>query len=304
MKRSTQRDYSERVTRVLVYIQGNLDRELSLEELAGVAYFSPFHFHRIFRGMLGESVKEHVRRLRLERAALRLRNTSRSVLEVALEAGYESHEAFSRAFKTMAGESPSSFRARRDAVPRPPVPSGVHYRLDGDLRSQEIQWPTKRGGMQVTVKKLESMRVAFLRHVGPYSECGATWDKLLPGLGARGLLGAGTILLGLCHDDPEVTPAEKLRYDACVSIDDDFEPEGDVGVQTIAGGDYAETTHAGPYDKLGDTYAELFGRWRPTSGREPRSAPCVEIYLNDPDSTEPEELLTDVHVPLEARGRS
>ncbi len=158
--------------------------------------------------------------------------------------------------------------------------------------------------MQVTVKKLEPVRVAFLRHVGPYSECGATWDKLLPGLGARGLLGAGTIFLGLCHDDPEVTPAEKIRYDACVSIDDDFEPEGDVGVQTIAAGDYAVTTHAGPYDKLGDTYAGLFERWMPTSGREPRSAPCMEIYLNDPDSTDPADLLTDVHVPLEARRRS
>jgi AraC family transcriptional regulator len=153
MKESTRRDYTERMTRVLVFIQENLDHELGLEELARVAFFSPFHFHRIFRGMLGESVKEHVRRLRIERAALRLRNTSRSVIDVALETGYESHEAFSRAFKAMLGESPSSFRARRRAVPPPAVPSGVHYRPEGDLRSQEIHWPPE-GGTQMRVWKV------------------------------------------------------------------------------------------------------------------------------------------------------
>lgn len=305
MKESTRRDYTERVMRVLVYIQRSLDRELSLQELAGVADFSPFHFHRIFRGMLGESVKEHVRRLRLERAALRLRHTRRSVIDIALEAGYEAHEAFSRAFKSMSGESPSSFRARRQReVALPPIPSGVHYRPDGALRSEEIHWPVEGGiQMQVTVKELKPMRVAFMRHVGPYSQCGGTWDALLTRLGAEGWLGAGTMFLGLCHDDPDVTPHENLRYDACVTVDDTFEPEGDVGVEEIAGGDYAVTTHVGPYETLANTYAYLFGQWMPTSGREPRSAPCVEVYLNDPVSTEGEDLLTDVHVPLEARKR-
>ncbi|MCZ6794322.1 MAG: AraC family transcriptional regulator [Planctomycetota bacterium] len=305
MRESTRRDYAERLTRVLVHIQGNLDRDLSLEALAGVASFSPFHFHRIFRGLLGESVKEHVRRLRLERAALRLRNTDRSVVDIAFEAGYESHEAFSRAFKGMSGESPSSFRARRRSVPLPPVPSGVHFRPDGDLSSEEIDWPaTGQPSMQVTVKPLTPMRVAFLRHVGPYSQCGETWDELLPRLGAAGWLGAGTTFLGLCHDDPEVTPSGKLRYDACVTVGDEFEPDGDVGAQTVTGGDYAVATHSGPYDDLGNTYASLFGQWMPASGREPRSAPCLEVYLNDPGSTEPEDLLTEVHVPLEGRRRS
>ncbi len=159
--------------------------------------------------------------------------------------------------------------------------------------------------MNVTIQRIEPMRVAFLRHVGPYNEVSATWDKLLPGLGKEGLLGGDSRFIGICHDDPEVTPAEKIRYDACVTIDTSFTLMGDIGLQTIAGGEYAVTTHFGSYDKLGRTYAKLFGQWLPRSGRELRSLPCFEIYLNDLESTEPEELLTDIYVPLEpTRARS
>ena len=104
--------------------------------------------------------------------------------------------------------------------------------------------------------------------------------------------------MGICHDDPEATAPEEIRYDACVAVDSSFEPEGEIQVQVIAGGEYAVTTHVGPYDQLEETYAALCGQWLPQSGRELRSCPCFEIYLNDPEGTEPEELITDVHLPL------
>ena len=99
MKKSTEQLYRERILKVLVFIQRNLDSELSLDEFARVAHFSPYHFHRVFRGIVGESLQEHIRRLRLERAAMRLKHTDWTVLEIALEACYETHEAFTRAFR-------------------------------------------------------------------------------------------------------------------------------------------------------------------------------------------------------------
>jgi AraC family transcriptional regulator len=102
------------------------------------------------------------------------------------------------------------------------------------------------------------------------------------------------------HDDPEVTPPDKVRYDACLVVDAPLKPEGDVGVQEISGGDYATATHQGPYEKLGETYARLCGEWLPGSGRELRSAPSLEIYRNSPMNTAPENLLTDVYLPLES----
>jgi len=295
MRTLTLNDYKRRLLRVLVHIQQHLDEPLPLERLAEVACFSPYHFHRVFKGMVGESVKEYVRRLRLERAASRLKLGSASVVDIALEAGYDSHEAFTRSFRNAFGRSPSRFRLVRRRVP-PPAPSGVHYDESITMRFRTLN---RGGSMKVEIKQLKPMRAAFMRHVGPYDEVGETWDRFLTLMGKDGYLGGNPMMFGICHDDPEVTPRVKIRYDACLSVDEDFAPTGDIGVQTVAGGRYAMTTHAGPYNQLGKTYAEFLGQWMPRNGHELRNAPCFEIYVNDPYSTPPEELLTDIYAPLQ-----
>ncbi len=298
MKQTTFKDYQARMLRVLVYIQQNLDSDLSIEQLARVAYFSPFHFHRIFRGMVGESLLAHIRRIRLERAAQRLKAGTESILDIALEAGYESNEAFTRAFRNLLGVTPSRFRAGSRREPIPPAPAGIHY---GAESHPDGFRPLETGGgtMEVKIVRRERERIAFVRHVGPYDRCAQAWARLLSRLGPDGWVGADATMLGVCHDDPDVTPPEKIRYDACVTVADRFEPEGDIGLQTLPAGDYAMTTHQGPYAELGRTYSLLCGEWIPRSGRLLRGAPCLEIYLNDPEGTEPEELLTDIYVPLE-----
>jgi len=270
MRPETERTYQERVLRVLVHIQEHLDEALPLEELARVACFAPHHFHYIFGAMVGESVKEHVRRLRLERAAHRLLFSNQPVTRIAFDAGYETHESFTRAFRAMFGTSPSHFRTRQREHWRRPVPSGIHYLPEGRL--EEFK-PMQRGGppMNVRIETLKPMKVAFLRHVGPYDDegVGRIWQKLCAWAAQHGLLGGGAKLIGISHDNPHVTPAEKLRYDACIATDQPFEPEGDIGTRVIPGGEYAVTTHRGPYEKLPETYALLYGDWMPKSGREP-----------------------------------
>src|SRR5262245_7122707 len=105
MTTPTEQTYRQRILKVQLFIQEHLDEELSLERLARVAHFSPYHFHRIFRGLVGEGVTEHVRRLRLESAAVALKTTERSIIQVALDAGYGTHEAFTRAFRQQFGVS-------------------------------------------------------------------------------------------------------------------------------------------------------------------------------------------------------
>jgi AraC family transcriptional regulator len=300
MKPQTEQTYRERILKVLVYIQEHLDEATDLEELAAVACFSPYHSHRTFRGMVGESVKEHIRRLRLERAAYGLKRTNRPITRIALDAGYETHESFTRAFGTMFGRSPSEFRREHREVPAPQTRSGVHYVADGTLENFK---PVSTGGptMDVRIENVAPMRVAFIRHTGPYDQVGTTWGQLMAWAGQHGLSGPQSKMLGLCHDDPEVTPPDKIRYDACVVVGDGVQPEGEVGVQEIAGGEYAVTTHEGPYEKLGETYARLCGEWLSQSGRELRSAPGFEVYRNSPQQTPPEQLLTDIHMPLASK---
>jgi AraC family transcriptional regulator len=154
--------------------------------------------------------------------------------------------------------------------------------------------------MDVEIKCVEPIRVAFVRHVGPYNEVREAWEKLCTHLGAAGLLTGETKFIGVCYDDPEVTPPEKIRYDACITVDESFEAKSEVGVRMLAGGEYAVTTYIGPYDQLGKTYAKFFGQWLPNSGRELRSGPFLEFYLNDPEKIDPEDLLTDIYAPLES----
>ncbi len=297
MKESTLRFYKERMARVLAYIQQQLDAPLALEDLAERARISPFHFHHVFTGMMGETPMGHVRRLRLERAALRLKEGRRPVIDIALEAGYETHEAFSRAFKNAFGVSPSQFRTRHNGVAAAKAPSGVHY-LQGYALRHFKTTRLKPKTMKVTIQKFPATRVAYIRHVGPYNECGVAWERVCGLLGPTGDL-AGAQFIGVSYDSPETTPASQLRYDACVTVDEKFQPFGELKVMVIPGGEYARLTHAGPYQNLGASYKYLLGQWLPRSGRELRATPCFEIYLNSPDSTAPEDLLTDIYAPLE-----
>jgi AraC family transcriptional regulator len=278
VRTETLNSYQERMGRVLVHIQNHLDEPMPLDQLAGVACFSPWHFHRIFRGMVGESVKEHVRRLRLERAAQCLKSTERPVLDIALEAGYETHESFTRAFAAMFESSPSAFRAGAQA--RRPAAGGSGTPLE------------------VSVRRIGPIRVAFVRHVGPFDEVGEAWQRLMKWAGPQGLLGPGVRMLGIVQDDPEITAPEKLRYDAALVVKDGVPASGEIGIQDVGPGEYAVALHVGPYNTLGQTYARMCGEWLPESGRELESAPAVEFYLNSPMTAPPDQWRTEICLPL------
>ena len=292
----TLKDYQERILAVLVHIQRHLDEAISLDDLADIACFSPFHFHRVFRGLVGEGVMEHVRRLRLERSAYQLKTSDRPVTRIAFDAGYETHESYTRAFTAMFGQSPTAFRKTHEWIRPPRAPSGVHFdEADGASGFDPITGDTT---MDIRIETLPTTRVAFVRHTGPYMGVGAAWQRLCGWAGPRGLLGPQTKMFGLCHDDPDVTPPEKIRYDACIVVGEQFKPEGDIGVQTVDGGQFAVALHKGAYSNLSKTYAEICGQWAPRNGRQLGAAPSIERYLNFPQTTPEADLLTEVCVRL------
>ncbi len=282
--------YRHRILKVQLFIQEHLDDDLPLERLARVAHFSPYHFHRIFKAIVGEGVHEHVRRLRLETAARLLCATDRPITQVAFDAGYGTHEAFTRAFRQVFGVSPSEFRAGQRGPAQPPA-----------RPAEESIMATLSTTPEVRIRTIEPMRVAFMRHVGPYQGVGPTFERFMAWAWQHGLFGPNTLVLGLYPDDPRITPADKLRCDCCITVGDDFRAEGEVGVQTIEGGEYAVATHRGPFEQLGAVYDWLYGTWLPSSGREPRHAPPFEVYRNSPQQVAPEDLLTEIYLPLEPR---
>ena len=173
MKQNTREDYASRILRVQLYIQERLDDPISLETLARQAYFSPYHFHRIFKSMIGESVAEYVRRLMLERAAQWLARNDRSVTDIAFSSGYENHESFSRAFKIMFNMSPSEYRSKFKGNRK--IGTGVLIcNNNPEIRKQQ------KGAvqMEVRIETLEPKKVAFVRHIGPYEKCEPAWNTL------------------------------------------------------------------------------------------------------------------------------
>lgn len=298
MKLTTREDYLDRIRRVLRFVQEHLDEPLAPARLAGVAHLSPFHFHRIFSSIVGESLGGHVRRLRLERAAGELRRTDREVIAIALDAGYDAHEPFTRAFRDHFGVPPSVFRKLEGPFIAPPVLCAVHYGTDEAVsRFVPLQEGIKM--IDVRLQTLPRRRLLALAHHGEYNDIGATFGRLMQEAGSRGLLGPDSMSLGIYYDDPDATPVAQLRSHACVTVADTFgdAPAG-FDVLTLDGGEFAIGVHRGPYTSLKEGYRWLFGQWLPSSGRLVADAPCFEVYVNDAQTTPESELVTEICVPL------
>jgi AraC family transcriptional regulator len=284
---------------VLTHIQEHLDEALDLEDLARVACFSSFHFHRIFAAMTGETIADHVRRLRLERAAMELRSGAKQVIQVALDAGYEAHEAFTRSFKAAYGVSPVEFRRATGPITILAAPSGVHFRQGRPVTTFNTTHITTKV-MKVIIANIKPMRVAYLRHVGPYEETSQTWIDLTARLSAEKQVRENSVFIGIGHDNPAMTPAAELRYDACITVDEDYEPKRPVQLQTIVGGDYAVAKNC-PVGEIKDAFQYLFSKWLARSSRELQPAPSFIDLLNAQDAVAPAKRRVDIYVPLQPK---
>ena len=309
MKPETRSFYELAVQKAVEQIVANLDRALDLQALARSAALSPFHFHRVFRGMLGETPLELHRRLRMERAAWNLLHEDFPVTEIAFSAGYETHESFTRAFRFHYDSSPSDFQAEPSpigrhcrlyrALPdRARRPLGDPLSLSATRKPRTFDFIQGEESMNVEIKQMKDMRVATIPHVGPYNRISEAFHRLGEIAGPAGLFGPETAMLAIYHDDPETTPASELHSEAGIVVSPGAKLPQDLDEEQIPAGRYACTTHVGPYEKLGDTWARFMGEWLPRSGHRMKDAASFEIYRNTPENAPKEKLETELYIPL------
>ncbi|CAD18398.1 probable transcription regulator protein [Ralstonia pseudosolanacearum GMI1000] len=276
MKPSTERSYAQRIARVVEAIVADPGAPHTVESLAAVAHLSPYHFHRIYRALTGESIAATVQRVRLARAAHRLTGASEPVSAVALEVGYDSPQAFARAFRGFAGVSPSAFHARQQSLSSARSGTSVPH---------------------VELIELPPIEVVCLRHDGPVATIGQTFRTLMRMLHTGQALPGTPERIGICCGDPEVR--DTFRYYAAAAVPPARGlPSGSLEPARIEGGLYARHRLVGPYALIAPTFEALFGGWLPHSSYEPDDRPALERYRSPPSPPQQRDCVTDLLIPI------
>jgi AraC family transcriptional regulator len=276
------------------YIVEHLDDPLDPRQVADWIGLSPFHFHRVFQGLLGESVTELGRRLRLERAAVQLQTTSRSITEVAFDAGYATHEAFIKAFRGAFACTPSEMRAHSKYPGWLPTPNGVHFSQPFEFRFVPSHGETN---MTVELRDLEPRTALCIAHKGPYYMIGQTFGQLGEFMASSPIsFGHGVALF---YDDPDSTPADQLRSDAGAFVPDGTTSDDPrVHLVQVQGGSYSVTTYVGSYDGLPAAWGE-FSKCELPEGYTYRNTPPFEIYLKMGAEPGGSDSITELYMGLE-----
>lgn len=312
-------EYAARVNRVMDYIETHLDQNLTLEQLAGVACFSPFHFHRVFKAMTGETLNRHVARLRVEKAATRLlANPGASITDIALDGGFSSSAVFARAFRDHFGVSAGEWRDRHggnmplmgenrnpgktDRKIGKDAAAGIRYIAASNSPQRWRMIMNDGKETLVEVRDLPALEVAYVRHIGPYAGDGELFGRLFTRLmtwaGPRGLIGPETAFLSVYHDDPNVTEVEKLRISVCVGVPPETPAEGEIGRMTIPGGAFAIARFEILPHEYEAAWNAVYGGWLPDSGYQPDDRLCFERYLNDPQTHPEGRHIVEICVPV------
>lgn len=275
----------DRMTKVLHFIECNLDADINCQELADIACYSRFHFHRLFRIRFGESVYAFRKRLLLERAFKHLQYSDDSVSTISYKCGYYTQASFNKSFRKQFSLSPSDIRNQTILN-----------------KSRRVYTQPEGENMEPEIVVLPDVAVICARANGDYAKAAAeAWGKIMAFAYKNKLMNKCVRMIGISHDTPSVTEPSFIRYDACldVKISDGCLNEN-IRRQIIAGGKYAKLIHIGPYENLNDTYAWFFNEWLPNSHYGLRDIPCFDVYKNrDPRRTKPENLKTEVYIPIE-----
>ncbi len=287
-------EYIRRINNSLDYIHSLIDQKLSLDEIAAVSHFSTFHFHRIFHGIVGETVNDYVSRKKLEKAARTLIcNPELSITEVADKGGYSSGANFSKSFKLYFGVSPSQLRDPHAEHNSKIGKIFSKYGKAFDPKDMYSQFVTESNVfdtnklekmlMKVKVKDFDERVIAYLTAPKGY-ELDAifeTWDKIIDWAENSGIEDHAQKRFAICHDNPMITPTEQCRYDASIEVGNDVQVRTPYSKTIIPSGKYAVGYYKGDGDKVSNFYMELYSAWLPNSGFEPDDYPPVAHYFND-----------------------
>lgn len=315
LRDKSRQEYTARINRVIDYIDKHLNEYITLDKIAKIACFSPFHFHRIFSTLTNETINGFIQRILIEKAAQKLRNEKDiSISEIAYNCGFGSVAHFSRTFRKYFGLTAKEFRETEKAVF---TKDGLFFSKNGQLTSKiNQQSPDIRGQIcsdsviqfshsnfifmdtKIEIKEMPEFNVAYCRHTGQFNQIGKAYEKLMKWAAPRGLLNfPETKTITVYHDDPSITAIEQVRQSACITVENDVKVDGEIGKMKLESGKYAvgrfEIDEKG-FEKAWNTMC----LWFTESGYQPGDGYSYELYYNSPEDDLKHRFILDICIPV------
>lgn len=280
--------YKARVDAVIMHMHDHLQDKMVLNDLATTAGFSAFHFHRLFSALIGETPQHFLNRIRLERAANMLAKYSGySITQIALNCGFSSSSAFARSFKNHFGISANAYRK---AESRPALPDVYRDKLFlHDVNQIKVEIRNVPTWNLIYVSILKGYKIELI--------CRG-WNQLFKWATAHELVFKDTRVLGISYDDPLITPSDKCRYFACLSVPNEIHPQPPIGYMKLAGSKCATVRVTCTLDEIQGIYMYLYRDWLLDSGFQPDDLPPYEIYLSTPETNPEGKYEMEIYIPI------
>lgn len=298
-------DYIIRINKSLEFIDKNLDRGLSLEQVSQQAHYSPYHFHRIFTAIIGEPLHIYITRKRIEKAAsLLLHNEDLSIIDIALKSGFNSNASFTRAFTKFYNISPSGFKNssknRFSKISKTISKNGQNKLLIEPYICNIMnhkKWIKMNANIEV--KEMPSMQLAYITQIGPPETIGQAYNKLMHWAGPKGIMASPNFkAITIYHDSPKITEPSKVRMSACCTIDTTIETKGVISKKEFSPGKCIVSRMTITLDKFTKAWEGMFV-WLNENGYEfDNEREPFEIYHNNFNEHPEKKCILDICIPV------
>lgn len=296
-------DYIKRVNKILAYIDTNLSADLSLDTIAKLAFYSPFHLHRLFKSITNETLNSYVTRKRIEKtASILMHKKEISISELVLLFGFSSNSAFTRAFKKYYGQSPSDFRKSNSNSFR--KISQINSKKGKEKTGAEEyicnltnlkEWVQMNA--TIKIKEMPKTDWAFVTHIG-VEGLDTAYGKLLQWAIPKGLVGNDLKMGRIYHDSFKITDPAKVRMSACILLQEPVQTNGEIGLVSIPKGKCIVGHFEIPPHEFGKSWQSLF-IWMNENGYKKADQNPFEIIYNNYNEHPEKKCIVDLCIPIE-----
>ncbi|AZJ31160.1 transcriptional regulator, AraC family [Tenacibaculum mesophilum] len=294
-----------RISNAIDFIERNLDNKLVLEEIAEKAYFSPYHFHRLFKAVTKETVNDFITRKRVEKSASFLLNKkNKTVTEVSEIVGFVTLSSFSRAFKKFYGMSPAEFKkespSKYSKICKTESKNG---KIETQFEQYICNINTNLKWMQMKakteVKKMPTLKVAYLTHQGKMDAVENAYHKLMEWAYPKGLMQQENLrMLTVYHDSPKITDEDKIRMSVCLTLNSEVKTEGEVSVKEIPELKCIVSRLEITPSEFQQAWESSFV-WMSEHGFKKADQDPYEIFYNNPNEHPEGKCIVDICIPVD-----